>query len=293
MAEEKALIPFKSINLSLVSKRIDKALAKTRRHYDTEPKGEEFETFVQDLYTAFPPKIRYDVFFASVMNLAGTRLSREVIKETAWRLAGNYTKLRRGIPCPPFTRQTVLEWCPISIVRCTTGRGYDKKLGFYLEYRIMAGQAAGKKFITFWTVKYARFVARSLGFRRTRKVHFKLHDGVELVRMQLYLLFDPKLSKEDRPSAYHFYVPASLRVKNQKILKQRYRLIPCPLGYTRIELPCHNCPQGYDQCPAGCHPKTYTVKPCPRCEKPETWFDPLGRGVVCVECEEQERKHRA
>jgi hypothetical protein len=293
VSEEKALIPFKGINLGQVQKRIDKALVTTRRHYDTEPRGVEFETFVWDLFLAFPQtKVRYDVVFASVMDLAGKRLTRDVIKDTAWRLSGNTGKLIEGVPVPPFVRQTELEWCPVTIVRCTAGRGYDKRPGFYYEYRVMAGQPAGMKFTTFWSAKYTRFVARSVGFRRGKKIHYKLADGAEMVRMRIYFLFDPKLSKEDRPTAYHFYVPPSMKAYNQQILKQRYRLIPCPLGYLRAEMSCHHCPQGYDQCLAGCHPITFTVKPCPRCKKPEAWFDPLGRGIVCVECEEQERRRK-
>jgi hypothetical protein len=292
MAEEKALIPFKSVNLSLITRRIDRALTKTRRHYDTEPRGEDFEAFVADLFSAFPAVIHYDVFFTSIMDLVGKKLTRDLIRDTAWRLAGNMHKLRRGIPCPPFVRQTELEWCPVTIVRSTVGRAYDGKLGHFYEYRVMAGQAASLKFTTFWSVKYTRFVARSVGFRRTKKVRYKLVDGAEMVRMRLYLLFDPKLSKEDRPTAYHFYVPASVKKFNQELLKRRYRLIPCPLGFLRMEMACQHCPSGYDKCPAGCHPKTFVAKPCPRCNKQETWFDPLGRGVICVDCEDQERRHR-
>ena len=189
MQEEKALIPFKSINLALLQKRVDKAVTTTRAHYNTEPTGEEFETFAMALYGAFPPTIRYDVFFASVMHLAGQLLTRDVIYSNAWRLAGCLDTLRKGTPVPPWTHQTTLEWCPVVITRANTGRGYDGKLGFFYDYRVLGGQPSGLKFTTFWSFKYIRFISKSIGFRRTRKAHFKLTDGAELVRMRLYLHF--------------------------------------------------------------------------------------------------------
>lgn len=290
MAEEKALIPFKSVNLSQIQKRVDRALARMRTHYDTEPRGEHFEAFVQALFSVFPATIRYDVFFASIMDLVGKRMTRDLIRETAWRLAGNINRLKQGKPAPPFLQQTELEWCLVTLVRGNIGHGYDGKLGFFYDYRIMSGQATGKRFTLFWSLKYARFVSRSLGFRRTRQGYLRMTDGADLVRMRLYLLFDPKLSREDRPGSYHFYVSSACKKYNQKILKQRFRIIPCPLRYTLSEQACHNCPQGYDQCNAGCHPATYVTKACPRCDNTEAWFDPLGRNVICVECEDQERR---
>ncbi len=294
MATDKPITPFKGAKLVAIQRQIDKALAATRIHYDTEPRGEEFEAFVMALYESFPPVIRYDVFFASVMDMVGKRLTRDLLHATSWRLAGNIDKLKKGTPVSQWVRQTEFEWCPITIVRASPGRNYSGKGGYFFEYRVMAGTPAGLKFTTFWTNPHVQFISKSAGFSRTRKVHFKLHDGSEMVRMRLYLLFDPTLSKDDRPIAYKFHVPASCKTHNRRILKQRYRLIPCPLNYKLSEVKCHQCPQGYDKCEAGCHPKTFYVKACPRCQVGETWFDPLGRGVVCVDCEEREKRtHRA
>jgi hypothetical protein len=157
----------------------------------------------------------------------------------------------------------------------------------------MAGLPAGKKFTTFWSTKFYHSVARDIGYKRTRKTPFRLVDGSEFVQMRVYLLFDPKLSKEDRPVAYHLYVPPSFKAYNLRIIKQRYRITPCPLDYLRTEMACHHCPLGNDQCPAACHPLTFKEKPCPRCLQPDALVDPAGRGIVCVSCEENERRKHA
>lgn len=288
MATEKKLIPFKSANLSLISKRIDKIEAKLRPHYNSEPTGESFNKFVEDVHSCFSATIRYDVIYASLMHMAGKLMTREVIHNQAWRLAANMDKLKEGIPVPPWIKQTELEWCPIVILKADPGRGYDNTFGFFYQYRVLAGSAASLKFTTFWSIKYARFIARSVGFKRFKKTYFKFVNGRDMVQMRLYVLFDPALSRDERPSSYHFSVPTSCRVYNQKILQQRFRITPCPLKYTLSELPCYKCPMGYDKCGAGCHPFTFKRKGCPRCSQ-EGWFDPLGRNVICVDCEDKER----
>lgn len=276
-------IPLKSINLTSVAKRREKIMESTRAHYSMSPTGEDFEAFVQDVYSCFPLTIRYDVVFASLMNLAGKKLTPEVIRAAAWRLAGNMNKLKIGEPVPEWVRQTTLEWCPVNIKRANPGRGYDGKFGFFYEYDILAGTPAGLRFNKFWSMKYIRFIARELGFKKTRKAHYRLLDGHELVGMRLYLLFDPVISKDDKPIAYHFAVPNSCKVFNTRLLELRYRIVPCPEGYSLEEVPCHNCPFGYDKCSAGCHPKTYEVRTCFRCGQ-DKWHDPLSKSLLCIEC---------
>lgn len=285
----KRIIDFKATNLALVEKRMDKILTKIRLHIGTEPVGDAFDKLVTDIYSCFPvDTLRYDVVYASLMPHAGKLLDREALRMIAWRMAGNYIRLKKGQPVPPWTKQTELEWCPIAIVKSDPGWGFDGTQGYFYEYRVMAGTPAGRKFTLFWSRKYIRYIARSMGFKRTRKGYFKVSNGQQLTRMKLYLLFDPELSKDERPVAFHFYVPSSMVQQNQDIIEQRFRVQPCPLKYSLVQLACHDCPVGYDECKAGCHPKTYYRQGCPRCGE-EKWFDPIGRGVVCIECEEQAR----
>lgn len=284
------MLPFKkAFNIKLIDKYVDRVLAKLREHYNTSPTGSEFDKLVNDWWEALDgTKIPYQAMYASVLDLAGKELTRDIIKYTTWRLIGNLPRLMAGVAVPPWTQQTLLEWVSIKLVRAQPGRSTKGKMGFWYDYRIHNGQAAGLRFRLFWSLKYIRFLANSLGLKYGRKADYRLVDGAELVGMRLYLLLDPELNKEDGPGAYHFHVPASCKTANKEILKQRKRQIPCPENYTLTEMPCFKCYIGYDKCKAACHPFTYTVKACPRCQALRTWFDPAGRGVICVECEEKE-----
>lgn len=281
--KERQLIPFAGVNIGQIDRTVDRALQRMRQHYSTEPTEEAFDRFVMDLYSCFPQIIRYDVFYSSVMTSAGKLMTREVIQQLAWRLAGNIKKLKAGIPVPPWTNQKELEWCPITIVKADLGYGYENTFGCFYEYRVLAGSPSGLKFTTFWSKKYARFISSDLGFRKTRIGNFSCSDGRELTRMQLYLLLDPELSKEGRPIAYHYHVPASMQKHNLEIIKQRFRVTPCPLGYSLFQLPCISCPIGYEECKAGCHPKNYQSQFCPRCQD-DKWFDPLHSSGICIDC---------
>ncbi len=278
------VIPFKGYNLSRIAQWIDKGQIKLSKHLNTTPVGDEFSTFAHDLLDCFPTKLRYDAVFASIMYLAGTQLTADVIKDVLWRVAGNYDTLVTGKPVPIWINQSVLEWCPIVILKAEGGYGYNEEYGAFCEYRVMAGTPAGLKFNLFWNLRYAKYVAKDLGFKKTRKKRYKFSDVTELTQMQLYQLFDPELSKEGKPGSYYFKVPSSCAQRNRMILQRRFREDECPLEYSLNDMACYQCPMGYDRCRAGCHPKTYYTKFCPRCNS-ESWFDPLGKGVICVECD--------
>lgn len=282
------LIPFKGIQLSKIDEKIDLSLAKMRKHYGTEVTGTHFDKLVDDFNFIFP-NITKDTLYFSLMHLAGKQITREIVKETAWRIAGNIERLKDNIPISPWIQQTELEWCPIHIVRHQIGRGYDGNIGNFYEYRVLAGTPTSLKFTTFWSNKYTRFISREIGYTRTRKFHFKLLHPSYLVQMRLYLLFDPLLSKDERPIAFHFHVPSACKKYNRNIIQQRFRVISCPLEYKLSEMPCHKCPMGYDKCAAGCRPKTMLFKACPRCMQ-ENWFDPLDTSVICYDCREDERR---
>src|SRR5688572_19768697 len=106
MQLERQKIPFgKAVNVERIGKIIDKGMAKMRKHFDVSPTGDEFETFMLDLYRALPSSVKFESIFGSVMSLVGVPLTPQVIKQTLWRLAGNLDKLREGIPATPWLRQ--------------------------------------------------------------------------------------------------------------------------------------------------------------------------------------------
>jgi hypothetical protein len=286
---EARIAEFQTYNISQITKIVEKALTKLRLYLGTTPTGDDFNSLVLDLYDCFPPTVRPDALASSMMPYVGKEITGETIKQFSWLLAGNLKKLKEGIVVPPWTKQVEYEWCPVQIKRANPGFGYDDKLGCFYEYIILAGSPAGLSFVTFWSWQYIKFIARDMGFKVNRKKRFIISNSRELCNMQLYLLFDPLKSKEDKPiSTKHFVTPGMLKA-NQEILKQRFRLVACPLDYTVLEQPCHSCPLGYDECLAACHPKTYYTNTCPRCRTPDSWFDPLGKGAICVECADKER----
>lgn len=205
----------------------------------------------------------------------------------------------------PWTQQSTPEWMPLVLLRATYGHSAKGKPGARYEYRILAGSAAGLQFETFWSLNFIKNLANRLGFRRNRRSRFKFTDVMEMVQMRLYMLFDPALTRENQPGAYKFFIPASFIAYNQRILKRRFRVVPCPLGLPLSTLRCHQCPVGYvpephkegtlllaDGCYAACHPLGYYDKACPRCESICAPFDPLSKGVVCVDCEHKERRNQ-
>ncbi len=295
------LIPFKSFNISQITKRLDKVAERMRNHWHSEPTGEKFESFVRDLYSCFPWSTRFDAFYASLLPHAGQCMTPAHIRNIAWRLAGNLKQLKAGQPVSPWLQQNKLEWVPIVLVRAVPARSGKGTLGYLYTYRVLAGSPAGKQFEIFWTVRFVKNMARSLGFRKRRKSPFIFTDGIELVQMKLYILLDPTMSRDTQPGAWHFMVTPSFLTANRRILKRRFRITPCPIDKPLIEWPCHQCPIGYlpdnrkgakvpRGCYASCHPMTYADKTCPRCKSADVAFDPLGKGVICVECENNERR---
>lgn len=277
-------VPTKAFNINSIDNYINDGLAQLRKHYETEPVGEEFEKYVADMTKIFNG-VSVNTVFLSIMSSVSKLITRENIIRTIWRLAGNLDKLKADIPVHEWLYQTELEWVPIFIYRVNKGKNYNNKTGFFVEYRVIAGSPAGLKFTTFFSMPYVRFLAKSLGYKSSRRYDFRLHDGKELTGMYLYILLDPKLSKENKPGFYHFYVPASYKKLNLEKIKFRRRIVKCPMDYSLSEMPCHLCPMGYDSCLGGCRPKTLYLKGCPRCNK-ESWFDPDGKGIICVECSE-------
>ncbi len=272
-------------NLSYINKIRNNLNEKLRPYYNTQLDGESFPAFVTDIHSVLPSVIARSIIIQSIMNLVGTELTKEMLNKLSWRLAGNIQKLKEGKPVLAWIRQTELEWCPVTILDAQSGKNFKGDLGGFYKYKILGGSPAGLTFTLFWSRKYSKFLSRSLGFKRTRKLYYKFSNIKELVSMRLYLLFDPALSKDDKPRANKFYVPASFLKYNQTILARRFRITPCPLNYKLSELPCYKCPMGYDKCTAGCHSATYIIKVCPRCEK-ENWFDPKSKSVICINCED-------
>lgn len=258
--QEVGKIPFgKALNLNLIDKQVDKIMANLRPYYEATCTGDEFNRFVIDLHSLLPVTVSIDIIYASVMNSAGKPLSREYLQALAWRLAGNMKLLKDGIVVPEWLNQTTLEWVPISIRSVTPGKSYSEKPGCFVNYLVLAGTPAGLSFTTFWTINQARLMAYNLGFKTKGKNKFPFTSFVELTRMRFYGLLDPQLSKDNSASFSDFRVPGTVLKYNREILKTRFRLNPCPLGYELHELACHNCPVGYGTCIAGCHPTDYPI----------------------------------
>jgi len=239
--------------------------------------GSDFVNFVRAI-TAKIPKAEYKVVFDSVVSLAGEPITMDVIRDMAWRLAGNHRLLVANKPVPIWTRQKAREWMPLQIVEASVRRNHKDDLGADFTFRIMAGTACPRRIKKFWTKKQCGFFSTTLGFSKPWG-RYPFKDLVELVGLRLYGAFDPELCLEG-PDFDQISVPGCCDKHNKTLMKQRARVgFDCPEGYTHD---CRVCPVGYRACPAACHPRTYEKGVCLIC-KEVRWIDPL-RPRECVNC---------
>ena len=82
---------------------------------DKVAEGERFDIFVDDVAEKLPKSIARDILYESLRHLAGEKLTKELLDETCWRLAGNIPRLTRHRPVTPWNNQHVEEWVPVQV----------------------------------------------------------------------------------------------------------------------------------------------------------------------------------
>lgn len=252
-------------------------------------KGQYYENFV-DLVWQHMPLVPRETIFQSLMSYLDVDLTPAILKQIAWRMAGNQPRLRMAIPVPPWTGCTGPEWVPLQVIDWTfvPGIGKKKRGGFYYQFRALAGTPCPMRIQRLWTKEYMKvvrmpdFLGFTRPFKRGNAPCYPFKDGSELMGLRMYGLIEPKFCEEIQPGFEQFSVPPSMRAYNREILAARAKVDPkCPKNY---RWDCYLCPIGANECRAGCHPTTYEVKPCPRCGNPKAGFDETKSKDVCVFC---------
>lgn len=276
-----------SISVPSVIAARDKICAGLVDHVGTQPIGAEFDRFVEDLTGLLPANISQAIVYESLAHLLGQELLPALIRENAWRLAGNIQKLKEAQVIYPWQGQGEPEWVPVQVMEADYTKTWKGESAFQYKLKILAGSSCPLFTFKTWTIKACSYIARSIGFSAPWK-EFAFHDGHELVSMRFLAEIEAKYCKDNRPGFEKINCPDSLERWNKEILKARAHIEPpCPYGFTHY---CFKCPVGYDQCKAGVHPKTYELKMCSICDD-ETNHDP-GRGMTCVQCKDKSRNQR-
>lgn len=275
-----------SFNLPQVIALRDRMLDGLAPHIGTAPEGPEFERFVDDLFLLLPEGIKYEIVYESAAPILGKELTKKMVFELAWRLAGNLGKLKQGIVVYPWNGIKQPEWMPIQVIGADRTRTIKGEFAYVYKLRVLAGSACPVVFWKTWTTKACAYIAGKIGFSAPWK-NRPYRDGYELVSMRFLAEIDPALCRDNQPGFDKVHCTGALLSWNRDILKARAHIDPpCPYDFSHF---CYQCPVGYDQCMAAVHPKTYERKMCPICNK-ETWHDP-GANMVCVSCRDTVRKN--
>jgi len=224
--------------------------------YGYTPVGGAFDDLVDQVHRCLS-KVRKPVLRTSLEHLAGQRLDRQTIYDTAWRLAGNMERLRQDEPVLPWSRQKCREWVPIQVMSYEPHATKRGQLGGMFRVRILAGTPCPMILRVFWPITACTMIARHCGY--TARWHaYPFADRSELVNMRLLALIDPELCKPNQPRFFKVASAPALLKWNRNIIQKRFRKggnkpWPCPLDYTHR---CFECHVGYLDCPAATHRET-------------------------------------
>lgn len=226
----------------------------------------------------------------SLRTLAGVRLSRKLIRETAWRLAGNLPRLTAGESVGPWRGQRAPEWVPAQVLSVTPRRGSaGGRLRYRVAWKILAGTPCPLQAEVSWGLKTLAYLSPRFGFTRARDGGWSprpFADPSLLVSMRAEVLIDPAECKDGPGFKELRFAYQPLKDWNRELHRYRLRAEP---GYgcryrLPASLPCHRCAVGVRDCRAATHPATYTPGPCPGCGRDDALFDPAAPAKACVNC---------
>lgn len=217
------------------------------------------ETYLRALSGAFVsvmPDIVPQAVYESLLYLAGTELTPELIREVVFRLTGNRGRLRDGFSACPWSGQAALEWVPVQVMDYRYEQTIAKKPGSCYTLKVIAGTPCPGTISKFWGRGFCFMVARRLGYTATWR-KYPLSHPAELVGLRLLVLLDPDLCK-GQPAFNKIACTSALLKRNREIIMNRFRTssngpLPCPRGYNHR---CVECFVGYDKCEIATHPTT-------------------------------------
>lgn len=259
--------------------------------------GEEFAALAAKFHDVLPRAVKYQAVFLSLQHLNGERLTKEVLSDTAWWLAGNVKRLtkRHDKGIRPWHGQTVPEWVPVQIIDARFATGPRRALGHLFDFRILAGTPCPKVIQKFWSLRFCHYISRFVGFsrygtnERTGEVPYNLYRSPrELVTLRLQVLIEPELA-QDEPDFKQTETSPSLLNWNKQQMRYRARRVEkhaCPQGVSE-NLKCFQCPFGYGTCRAGTHRRDYKLATCTKCREEHALFDEHISKERCVDCLEK------
>jgi hypothetical protein len=242
-------------------------------------------------------KVPRGVATKSCVLLAGRELSRPLLAEFAWKVAGNLDRLRRGEPLGPPGPPPAPEWAPFQVVAALPGRNRRGDLGAEFAVRALAGRYCPGRSTVFWRRPAYTFLSRSLGFSRGGGPRPFTHP-MQLVGLRFFGLLEPERSG-DAPGFRQVQAGAAMLEHNRAVLARRFRPpdgADCPFGFDGAAYtPCHRCGLGYrgqdgeDACLAACRAQPLEARPCPACGQAEAAFDLDASDRLCLKCLIHER----
>lgn len=267
-------------NVANVLKLRDKVLDELTKHIGITPEGSSFDELVNDLCKLLPSTVNLSTVQESIKELLGKELTKTMLFNTAWRLAGNLDKLKANKIVYPWQGQAEKEWVPVQVLQGERVKTWNNDNGYLYKMIILAGSPASIVIWKTWTTKVCSYVARQIGFSAPWKDK-PYRDGHELVGMRFLAEIDPVMCRDGRPGFDNVACNSSAERWNKDILKARSHVNPpCPYDFKHF---CFQCPVGYDKCKAGTHPTTFVVKYCSICSK-DAWYDPAAE--ICMGCKE-------
>jgi len=239
------------------------------------------DELVSRVMRVLPANTSRDAVFESLRHLSGRELKHVDCVTTAWRLAGNVDRLRRGIPVAPWAAQAEREWIPLEFISGKPFRNQFGRIGTFFEFRAMAGTPCPMRIRAFWSPELCRAVSRRLGFSAPWH-SYPYKNPLEFIRLRCIVAIDPTISRSE-PCFRDIYEdpPQSFTTWNRRILRVRKRIEPCPRRWTH---PCHKCAVGYHECPAGVHRLTYQRRGCLKCGENAYFDDDLSK-EQCINCQ--------
>jgi hypothetical protein len=265
--------------------------------------GDAFFLFVDAVQNALPNGISRITVHNSVKHLLKKELTRWLLVETCWRLAGNINALVGSKPVARWTRQENFEWIPGQICEIQTIKKHGQ-LMHEMSIQSLSGSIVPAKLNQLWSLKKTSYLAtyrneKGLGFgfgrsrvnRRGEQTGRNLfYDVRQFYGLRCYFLLDPKKSQPDPVAIEVGHTAATMNYNRTLIVARDRTITSCIKGLPDTQ-ECYHCPYGTDKCVLATHAKTYTIANCSCCCQ-SGFFDPAEReySTMCVNCVFTERK---
>lgn len=251
--------------------------------------ADEFCAFTAAWLSCLPSGVVADAVRDSLLPLATQPITESVLRQLAWRFSGNVSRLRSGLPVPPWVSQKVDEWAPLEIVEVSPRRNKKDQVGADFRCRFLAGSPAGMLTSAFFSLAFCRWVSPQIGFTHASK-EYPFVAPHQWARLRLYGLVQRARSLT-KPVFSRVAATKPLQAYNRRLIHYRARTgFTCPKSFKHA---CHVCPLGSADCPVACRPLTLTPGYCAVCRKLDALFDPrFCYTETCVACYYRQQLHR-